>query len=171
MKYGIHRSIKSVIFYFLIVAAASAPCVHAAGTTLHKIREGLHAGYSRLVLECEGALPKAIGPAQANYFTVRYADLTVVADLKKTSSRLRGNVQQIDLQKKDSASEIKLLFETPDAQVKSFIMKSETAPDVRYRLVIDVYPRPETAVEKQQKAAAAPVPAPPTPAAQQQKRI
>jgi hypothetical protein len=52
MKNGIH----SVILYLLITAAASTPCVYAAGTTLLNIREGLHTGYSRLVLECEGNL-------------------------------------------------------------------------------------------------------------------
>jgi MtrB/PioB family decaheme-associated outer membrane protein len=161
MKNGIHHGINSVIFYLLIIAVASTPCVYAAGTTLLNIREGLHAGYSRLVLECEGAVPETIGPAQQNSFSVQYADLTLNADLNKISGRLHGNVKQIDLRKEKTASAIKLLFATPGARVKSFVMKSKAAPDQKYRLVIDVYPRQKTTAGKKKKVTAASVPSPP----------
>jgi len=163
MKNGICHGIHSIIVYLLINAAAATPCVYAAGTTLHNIREGLHAQYSRIVLDCEGALPQAIGPAQRGYFPVRFSDLTVGADLEKISGRLRGSVKKIDLQKEKSASRIKLLFGVPKAQVKSFVMKSQTPKNNKYRLVIDVYPQPKTGAAEQKTTAAAAVPPVPRP--------
>jgi MtrB/PioB family decaheme-associated outer membrane protein len=156
MKNRMGHCFAGICFCLLIQAVAWVPCGFAAGTTLLNIREGLHADYSRLVLDCEGDLPDAVGPVQGSSFSLRYATLKVEADLGKISRGLHGNVRQIDLQSAKSGSDIRLLLATPGARVKSFVMRSETSTRQRYRLVIDVYPQSDAKRTEKKKIAAAP---------------
>jgi MtrB/PioB family decaheme-associated outer membrane protein len=161
MKNRIGYGLAGLCLCLLIQAAAWVPCGYAAGTTLLDIREGLHADYSRLVLDCEGNLPEAVGPVQGSSFSLRYSKLKVKADLDKISRGLHGNVRQIDLQSTKSASNIRLLLATPGVRVKSFVMRSETSTRQRYRLVIDAYPRSDAPQAEERKAAYAPAPTAP----------
>ena len=154
MKYLFDHGFRSIIAYLLIHALFLTPGAQAAGTTLDNIREGRHDKYTRLVLDCRGDLPKAIGPARHQFVAVRFADLTVRADLKKISSRLRGRIRKIDLLEAKAADEIRLLFQTPGLRIKTLTMKSETASDKTYRLVVDVFPKPEPVKKKEPKVAA-----------------
>jgi MtrB/PioB family decaheme-associated outer membrane protein len=166
MKQMVHHGVRSLIAYLLIHAMFFTPGAQAAGTTLRNVREGLHAGYTRLVLDCQGAAPEAMGPARPQSFGIRFADLAVRADLNGISRRLRGMVRQIDLLNAKSAYEIRLSFQSPGLGVKTLLMKSDTASNGRYRLVIDVFPKPNHTVEENSKTAAgaalsAPAPGPP----------
>ena len=151
-----HPFLAGLLVYLLINAVASVASVHAAATTLHSIREGLHDTYSRLVFDCEGALPESVGPARSDSLSIRYGQVVVAADLKKISERLRGGVTQITLYQGNTAeSEIRLTFTKPGAQVKSFFLESQSRPHQAYRLVVDVYP-PAGASVKQDGPATVP---------------
>jgi MtrB/PioB family decaheme-associated outer membrane protein len=154
MKHAIHHGIHSVIVYLLIHALFFTAGAHAASTTLYNIREGIHDRYTRVVLDCRGASPEVVGPTRRQYFAIRFADLTVRADLAKISSRLRGMVRQIDLLEAKAVDEIRLLFQSPGLRVKTMFMKPETDQDAPYRLVIDVFPKPENSTKKMPKSAA-----------------
>ena len=151
MKNAACQILNCLVAYFLIQLSAAVPIACAAGTTLHDIREGQHNEFSRLVFDCQGARPESVGPAQTDFFTIRYAGLTIAHDLKKISARLEGAVRQIVLQKENSESEIRLLFAKSGASVKSFILASTTSPEDRYRLVVDVYPPPATGKGKKKR--------------------
>ncbi len=161
MKNRIGHGFAGLCVCLLIQAMACVPCGYAASTTLLDIREGLHAGYSRLVLDCEGDMPETVGPVQGSSFLIRYATLKVDADLENISRQLHGNVRQIELQRAKSASDIRLLLATPGAQVKSFVMRSEASKQRRYRLVIDVYPMPDIQRTEKKKISASPAPTAP----------
>lgn len=163
MKRLFHHSIHGVIVYLLIHALFLTAGAHAAGTTLHNIREGIHDRYTRVVLDCRGALPEVVGPARRQFFAVRFADLTVRADMEKISNRLRGSIRQIDLFEAKAADEVRLRFQSPGLRVKTVLMKSGAAPDALYRLVIDVFPKPDATIKAETKAAAGTVPSVPAP--------
>jgi hypothetical protein len=163
MKRLFHHSIHGAIAYLLIHALSLTAGAHAAGTTLHNIREGIHDNYTRVVLDCRGALPEDVGPARRQFLAVRFADLMVRADMEKISNRLRGSIRRIDLREAKAADEVRLLFQSPGLRVKTLLMKSGAAPDAPYRLVIDVFPEPDTAIKAETRAAAGNVPSGPAP--------
>ncbi len=178
MKHVIRNGVRIVIVSVLIHALFSTTGAIAAGTTLHDIREGLHDKYTRLVLDCQGDLPQAVGPARRQFFGVRFADLTVRSDLNSISNRLRGRISRIDLTEAKAADEVKLLFRSSDVRVKTLLMKSEPAADGRYRLVIDVFPKPESSIKREPKpvagaalSIAAPAPPPVTQVAAEPKAV
>jgi len=154
MKHVFQHGVRIVIVSVLIHALFLTAGAQAAGTTLHNIREGLHGKYTRLVLDCQGDLPQTVGPARRQFFAVRFTDLTVRADIKNISSRLRGRIRRVDLVEAKAADEVKLQFRSSDLQVKTRLMKSKPALDGRYRLVIDVFSKPERMVKKESKPAA-----------------
>jgi MtrB/PioB family decaheme-associated outer membrane protein len=161
MKNHIVHGFAGLCLFLLIQAVAGVPWGYAAGTTLLGIREGLHADYSRLVLDCQGDLPEKIGPARGTSFLLHYGQLKVKADLEKISHGLRGNVRQIDGQGTKSTGDIRLRLATPGVRVKSFVMRPETSDRQRYRLVIDAYPPSDAQRTEKKTVADAPTPAAP----------
>ena len=160
MKHVYPHGVRIVIVAVLIHALFLTAGAQAAGTTLHNIREGLHDKYTRLVLDCQGDLPQTVGPARRQFFAVRFRDLTVRADIKNISSRLRGRIRRVDLVEAKAADEVRLQFRSSDVQVKTLLMKSKPVPDGRYRLVIDVFPKPDSKIKSGPKSGAGALPVP-----------
>ena len=148
-----HPFLSCLLAYVLINAASPVASVYAAATTLYSIREGLHGPYSRLVLDCQGALPKSVGPTQKNSLSIRYGELAVTADLKKISGRLQGGVARINFYPRNTGgSEIRLMFTKPGTRVKSFFLKPHSDTHQAYRLVVDVYPPARQSAKHSQPA-------------------
>ncbi|MEJ2157517.1 MAG: MtrB/PioB family decaheme-associated outer membrane protein [Desulfobacteraceae bacterium] len=158
MKHWIHYGFAGLILCLLIDTVALATGAYAAETTLLNVREGLHAGYSRLVFDCRGDLPGDVGSVQGNTLSIHFSSLKVAADLKKISRRLRGEVRQIDLQQTETSSDLQLLLSVPQVRVKSFVLRSDAAPQEKYRLVIDFYMQSVTGQKEKKKIAVAPEP-------------
>jgi MtrB/PioB family decaheme-associated outer membrane protein len=141
---------------FLLAGFLTLPAsVLAAGTALDHVREGLHPGYTRIVLDCLGEAPVHIGPAQANHISVRFADLAVNPDLERISRELRGAVARIESIRNGSQDEIRLTFKSPVVRVQPLVIPSATTSAGAYRLVLDIYAAPPS------EEISAAVPAPP----------
>ena len=78
-------TVSLVIFLGIVLLAADG--IAAAITKLNDIRTGHHKGYTRLVLDAEGARPLKIGPVTAEGFTIVYEHL----ELMRKPSALFGN--------------------------------------------------------------------------------
>ena len=126
---------------FLGVVLLSANGLAAAVTKLNDIRGGQHKGYTRLVLDAEGARPLKIGPTTAGGVTIVYKQL----DLMRTSSALLRNmigaVANVRHHRQANRSVIAITFKDPNTAAKSFYMGGKSAEKSAYRLIIDLYPR------------------------------
>ena len=86
-----------------------------------------------------------MGPAQADFISLRYAGLAVTPALDQISGALSGAVDRIELIEGEGQAEIRLLFKTPGARVKSIMMPAGTNSGKEYRLVLDIYSAPSAA--------------------------
>ena len=125
---------------FLGVVLLSANGLAAAVTKLNDIRAGQHKGYTRLVLDAEGARPLKIGPTTAEGVTIVYEQL----DLMRTSSALLRNmigaVANVRHHRQANRSVIAITFKDPNTAARSFYMEGKSAEKGAYRLIIDLYP-------------------------------
>ena len=125
---------------FLGVVLLSADGLAAAVTKLNDIRTGQHKGYTRLVLDVEGARPLTIGPAAAASVTIVYQQL----ELMRTPSVLFGNeigaAAKVSHQRQADRSVIQITFKDPGTVVKSFYLGGKSAEKGAYRLIMDLYP-------------------------------
>jgi hypothetical protein len=154
---------------FLGVVLLSANSVAAAVTKLNDIRTGQHEGYTRLVLDAEGARPLKIGPATAESVSIVYEEL----ELKRTPSvlfrNMSGAAANISHQRQADRSVITITFKDPKTAAKSFYLGGKSGEKGAYRLIMDLYPAgsaaagPGTLVPIVSAKAAMPAP-PPAPA-------
>ena len=63
---------------FVGVVLLYADGLAAAATKLNDVRTGQHQGFTRLVLDAEGARPLKIGPADADSVTIVYEHLELM---------------------------------------------------------------------------------------------
>ena len=125
---------------FLGFVLLSANGLAAAVTKLNDIRGGQHKGYTRLVLDAEGARPLKIGPTTTEGVTIVYKQL----DLMRTSSALLRNmigaVANVKHLRQANRSVIAITFKDPNTAVRSFYMGGNSAKKGAYRLIMDLYP-------------------------------
>ena len=125
---------------FLGVVVLSVNGLAAAVTKLNDIRAGQHKGYTRLVLDAEGARPLKIGPTTAEGVTIVYEQL----DLKRTSPALLRNmigaVANVRRHRQANRSVITVTFKDPNTAARSFYLAGKSAEKGAYRLIIDLYP-------------------------------
>ena len=152
MKKIVSKSLSTAATVFivqLLLIAVGGSIASAAESKLINVREGLHADHSRIVLDCQGALPAGIGPAGSDSISVIFGRLNVGANLDQISRRLRGAVRRIDVQEKGGGVVVKLSYRDAGARAKSFLLKSAKGAGDGYRVVIDVFPgTPATVSEK-----------------------
>lgn len=122
--------------------AAFCAFAYAVESKLNNIREGVYEDHFRIVLDCQGATPAAIGPVQLDYFLVRFNALNVDANLEQITNRLKGAVDRIEYLKDNGGGAVKLFFKVTDPRVNSFVLRSDGNADDSYRVVIDVFPTP-----------------------------
>lgn len=139
-----------LLFQILLIGAFTASS-HAAKSILNNIREGRHPNHSRIVLDCTGALPSAIGPASSHHISVGFDDLIMRADIDQITGRLRGGIARIVHQNINDTTMLKLIFKTPGARVKSFVLQSDSKSDDSYRVVLDIYPADDDAQFEEKK--------------------
>jgi MtrB/PioB family decaheme-associated outer membrane protein len=151
----LHRfpsTLALALLQFLLIVGLSAPA-SAAKSRLLNIREGVHLDHARIVLDCDGELPTAIGPAQAAFFPVEFDELEVDANLDEIAQGMRGPVDQIDAHKTDSGNAVKLSFKDQNVRVSSFLLRSGNTTDHRYRVVMDIYTAPPASPPAAKQAA------------------
>jgi hypothetical protein len=124
---------------FLGVVLLSASDLAATVTKLNAIRTGKHEGYTRLVLDAEGARPLKIGPVTAEGVTIVYEHLEL---MRKTSTLFRDMIAAANVSHHRQAdrSMIAITFKSPNTVVRSFYMRAKSAGQGAYRLIMDLYP-------------------------------
>ncbi len=142
-----------------LFAAVGVSSVFAAESKLINVREGIHADHSRIVLDCEGALPAGIGPARTDSIAVRFERLRIGTDLNRISRRLRGAVKGISYREENGTAVIELSYKEKGTRTRSFVLKAEEGSDKGYRVVIDVFPSGQAA-DSQEKPVPKTVPKP-----------
>jgi len=120
----------------------------AAPTKLHNLRVGTHTGFTRIVLDSEGARPLSIGPASSREIAVRYAQLELLCDPISFSRSYPGSVAQVSHQKEATAGKIIITYRQPDTRVKTFFLSTVPPQKGFYRLVMDFYPSPKLKVNE-----------------------
>jgi MtrB/PioB family decaheme-associated outer membrane protein len=122
------------------VVLLSAEGLLAAVTKLNDIRTGQHQGYTRLVLDAEGARPLKIGPATADSITIVYEQL----ELKRQPSALFGDMigaaAKVSHHRQADRSVIAITFNKPNTAVRSFYLPGKSSEGEAYRLIVDLYP-------------------------------
>ena len=139
MKSDLSRGRCRLVIFLMVSFLALPSSALASGTTINNIREGLHPGYTRIVFDCSGEKPARIGPAQARFIPVRFANLAVNLTIAQISGGLRGTVDRIELLERENETEVRLSFNTPGARVKPMVIPSDTNSGKNYRLVLDIY--------------------------------
>ena len=128
----------AVLIVQLLLLIVWGTSVNAAETNLINVREGLHADHSRIVLDCQGALPSNIGPARSDSISVTFVRLRVGANLERISHRLRGAVRRIEFHDDNGGGTVTLSYRDSDARTKSYLLESDKGSGDGYRVVIDV---------------------------------
>ncbi len=165
MKSIAARSLFCSLVFFLCFSGATLATARAEETRLLRVREGLHNGFSRLVLDCVGERPIRMQTEPDGKFTVQYKQLTVEPDLGAVSRRLQYDVEQVEYDA-GPTGRVTLKFKSPDVRIKSFILRKGKPEEKIFMVVMDIFPRPPRAA-----AGRAPTPAivapppPPVPAA------
>ena len=155
MKNG--RSWKQTNLMLLLIAALlilPSPA-QAAGAMVKNVREGLHTEYTRIVFDCSGEQPKRIGPAETDFIAMQFSSVRILPVLNQISDALRGGVERIEAVESTAATEIRLVFRSPNARTKTLVMPPADDSESGYRLVVDVYNRPAVAQQPNAAAAAA----------------
>jgi hypothetical protein len=125
---------------FLGVVLLSANCLAAAATKLNDIRGGQHKGYTRLVLDAEGARPLKIGPTTAEGVTIVYEQLDLIRTPSTLLRNMIGAVANVRHHRQADRSVIAITFKDPNTAARSFYMEGKSAEKGAYRLIIDLYP-------------------------------
>jgi MtrB/PioB family decaheme-associated outer membrane protein len=124
---------------FLGVVLLSTNALAAAVTKLNDIRTGKHKGYTRLVLDAEGARPLKIGPATAEGVTIVYEQLEL---MRKPSVLFRNMIAAANVShhRQTDRAVIAITFKNPNTVVRSFYMGGKSSEKGAYRLIMDLYP-------------------------------
>ncbi len=151
---------------FLSVVLLSSYGLAESVTKLNDIRTGQHKGYTRLVLDAEGARPLTIGPATAENVTIVYEQLELTPEMSALFRNMNGGTASVGHHRQAGRSVITITFKRPNTAVKSFYIGGPTAAKDAYRLVMDLYPAgsaaagPGTLMPVSSAKAAMPAPAP-----------
>ena len=125
---------------FLGVVLLSANGLAATVTKLNDIRCGQHKGYTRLVLDVEGARPLTIGPATAASVTIAYQQLKLMRTPSVLFRDMIGAAARVSHQRQAGRSVIVITFKDPDTAVRSFYLGGRSTEKGAYRLIMDLYP-------------------------------
>ena len=125
---------------FLGVVLLSANGLAAAVTKLNDIRTGQHNGYTRLVLDVEGARPLTIGPATAASVTIVYQQLELMRTPSVLFRNMIGAAANVSHRRQADRSVLVVTFKDPNTVVRSFYLGGRSAEKGAYRLILDLYP-------------------------------
>ena len=125
---------------FLGVVLLSANGLAAAVTKLNDIRTGQHKGYTRLVLDAEGARPLKIGPATAASVTIVYEQLELMQAPSVLFRNMIGAAAKVSHHRQADRSVMTITFKDPNTAVRSFYLGGRSAEKGAYRLIMDLYP-------------------------------
>jgi len=125
---------------FLVVILLSADSLAAAVSKLKDIRSWQHKGYTRLVLDAEGAQPLTIGPVTAESVIIIFEQLELMRAPSDLFRNLIGAAASVNHHRQTNRSVIIINFVIPDTAVKSFYLPGKSAEKDAYRLIMDLYP-------------------------------
>ena len=135
----IKKCICTIIALFSSLALLSSSGIGAQTTKLKNIRFGKHTGYTRLVLDSEGAPPLEIGPATAESLKITYNQLEMKKSVAEKFRGKKGAVDNVNHRREADYSVLTLTFGRANTAVKLFFLQGES-PGGAYRLVLDLYP-------------------------------
>ncbi len=122
------------------VVLLTAEGLLAAATKLNDIRTGQHQGYTRLVLDAEGARPLEIGPATADSVTIVYEQLELGRQPSALFRDMIGGAAKVSHHRQADRSVIAITFKNPNSMVRSFYLRGKSPATNAYRLIMDLYP-------------------------------
>jgi len=135
----IKKCIYTLIAVFSILVLLASSGFGAPPTKLNNIRFGKHTGYTRLVLDSEGARPLEIGPASAKSLKITYDQLELASSAAAKFRGMDDAVDNISHHRAGNHSVITITFGRANTAVKTFMMQGESAGGA-YRLILDLYP-------------------------------
>jgi MtrB/PioB family decaheme-associated outer membrane protein len=135
----IKKCLFTIIAFSLSITVLSSIGIGAQITKLNNIRFGQHNGYTRLVLDSEGARPLEIGPATAESLKITYNQLELERSVAAKFRGMNGTVDSISHHREGDHSVITVTFGRTNTAVKSFFMQGESSGG-GYRLILDLYP-------------------------------
>ncbi|MBP1740790.1 MAG: exported protein of unknown function [Deltaproteobacteria bacterium] len=127
-------------------------------TVVHDLRRGIHADYTRLVLDSEGARPLRIGPASADGITVHYEELDCGVRPESLFQDSLGLIGKVSHRKDENTSLISITFRHPHTRVKTYFLSADPVQKGDYRLVLDLYPPTGPGTQEASLSDAKPVP-------------
>ncbi len=131
-------TISLAMFVGLVLLSANS--LAAATTKLNDFRTGQHQGYTRLVLDAEGARPLEIGPATAESVTIVYDQLKLMRQPSALFRDIIGAAAHVSHRRQEDRAVIEITFKTPNTAVRSFYLKGKSNRKGTYRLIMDLYP-------------------------------
>ena len=132
---------KTISFAMFLTAAILFANGHAAtGTKIHDIRSGRHKGYTRLVLDAEGARPLEIGPATADGVIIVYKQLELTRPSPELFRNMKGAATSVNHHRQADRSVISIRFKNPNTRIKYFYLGKKSTAEGPYRLIMDLYP-------------------------------
>ncbi len=128
------------IAMFLSVVFLTSEGLAAGVTKLNDIRAGRHKGYTRLVLDADGARPLKIGPATADGLSIVYEQLELMQTPSALFRSMTGAVARVSHHRQADHSVIAIAFKYPNTAVRKFYLGKKSEEKSAYRLIIDLYP-------------------------------
>ena len=125
---------------FLGIVLVSGDGLAATVTKLNDIRTGKHKGYTRLVLDAEGARPLKIGPATAESVTIVYEQLELMQQAVSSFPQHDRAAAKVSHHRQADRSVIAITFKNPNTVVRSFYLGGKSTKKGAYRLIMDLYP-------------------------------
>ena len=143
---------------FLISLFISQGAQAGDRTVVHDIRGGIHADYTRLVLDSEGARPLRIGPASVDGITVQYEELDCRVRPESLFQDPFGLIGKVSHRKEQNTSVISITFRHPNTRVKTYFLSADPVQKGDYRLVLDLYPPTGSGTQEASPSDMKPVP-------------
>lgn len=130
----------------------------SAQSTLHGLRAGKHHGFSRVVLDLEGARPVHVGMASESEFIVRFTALETSIQPDRLAPRFPADLLKVSFDTNDQGLEIRIVLRSKATRQNHFFLQGR---GVRYRLVVDFHSSGIAAPAE--PSTESPVPFPPEP--------
>ncbi|SMC19212.1 Outer membrane protein assembly factor BamD, BamD/ComL family [Desulfacinum hydrothermale DSM 13146] len=109
--------------------------VSQARTLVHDVRLGLHPGYTRLVLDCEGERPAKTYKEGQRSWIISFRDLQVGPSKGTWARAKKGVVERIQL----DAPKIRVQLAESVWKARTFTLPATTKSNRGYRLVLDFF--------------------------------
>ncbi len=120
-------------------------------TRLHRIRVGVHDGFTRVVLDAEGRWPDSIETSTQTRAELRFERLERLFPMGVLSRLNKGAVRSVTLDE-EGQPRLSIDFEEADTRVETLFLPGSPPESDRFRLVIDLYPPSDSGAESQSRS-------------------